>query len=291
MKSKIPSLAVKVAAASVAFTVASSLHAALITQVTHDGEWITPSTWSNTAAPTSGNTYITSASAIGGGSTKVLRTPFGSATFGGDSLTVVSSTELITKGNDNSDFTIGSLILNGGQLRMADGNRTHIVSGGLNVLSNSSISNPGGRTLQLNSILSGSANLTLTGNNATGAVIVLNGASSSFSGSFLGTNRAIVDFNQSYNFASLNLLATANQSQLRLDTNLSFQSVTFGATTLAAGTYTGAALKSSYASFITTDSLDGSTLTVVPEPGTTAVIIGAALVGVIFMRRRQTARA
>jgi hypothetical protein len=281
MKLPFPSLALNVLAASAALTVASSLHAAPVTQAINDQAWDVASTWSNNALPTPGNDYSTVIA------NPILRSTFnGTTDFAGNSLTIVASTELITKGNNNADFVVPNLILNGGQVRMADGNRTHILSGGLNVAANSALVNPGGRTFQIDSILSGSVNLTLTGNNATDAVIVLNGAGSTFSGSFLGTNQAIVDFNQSYNSASLNLLTTANQAQLRLDTNLTFQSVTFGATTLSPGVYTGATLKSTFASFVTADSLNGSTLTVVPEPSTIVLLIGAGLVGLVFLRRR-----
>ncbi len=284
MKTRIPSLPLLSLAVATLLAIPSAY--SQITQAINDQAWDVASTWSNNALPTAGNNYTTVAA------NPILRSTFnGTTDFEGNSLTIVAATELITKGNNNANFVVPNLILNGGQVRMADGNRTHILSGGLNVAAASSLSNPGGRTFQINSAMTGSANLTLTGNNSTGSIFNLNGAGSTFSGSFLGTNQAIVDFDQSYGSASLILLATANQAQLKLDTNLSFQSVTFGATTLSPGTYTGAALKSSYGSFITTDSLNGSTLTVVPEPSTTALLIGAGLTGLAAMRRRRATRA
>ena len=138
----------------------------------------------------------------------------------------------------------------------------------------------------MDSILAGSADLTLDGNNAgTPGLFAFNGTNT-YSGTFLATRNAIVDFDQSYSSASLNL-ATGTQLKLDGSVTLTFMNVTFGATALAAGTYSFAALNSAYDAFIV-DGGSGSLIvggSAIPEPSSAALLLGLVFAGFAVVRR------
>ncbi len=287
MKTKIPSLPLFSLAAAALVAIPSARSADVI-QVANNAEWNLATTWDDGAAPVGGNDYFTSNDL--GVSEETLRGPFGGATFEGGSLTIVSGSRLLTKGSGTSTFTISNLILDGGRITHGDANPLHILAGGLNVASSSEITLSRGtgqtKSFQIDSIMTGGGNLTLTG----GGPFVLNASGSSYSGTFLGVSNVITDFNQSYAASSLNL---ASGSMLQLDggIDLTFANVTFGATTLAPGTYTYAFLNSTYDAFLVDGGSGSLTVAAVPEPTTTALLIGAGLTGLILVRRRRAARA
>ena len=166
-----------------------SARSADVIQVTNNAEWNLATTWDDGAAPVGGNDYFTSNDL--GVSEETLRGPFGGATFEGGSLTIVSGSRLLTKGSGTSTFTISNLILDGGRITHGDANPLHILAGGLNVASSSEITLSRGtgqtKSFQIDSIMTGSGNLTLTG----GGPFVLNAAGSSYSGTFLGVSNVI----------------------------------------------------------------------------------------------------
>lgn len=251
--------------------------AATITQATNNTDWPVASTWSNSAAPSPGNDYFTNSALIAGEET--LRSPFGGGTFGGNSLTIVSGTRLLTKGNNSSTFTIPNLILTSGSaIAHGDAARSHIIQGGLNVTGDAQIRMGGAdRTYTINSAITGGSNLTVEG----AGLAILNNASSTFSGTFFGTSSVILDFDTSYAASSLNL-ASGTQLKLNDNANIAFQNVTFGATELGAGTYTFAELNTAYDSFIVNGG--SGTLTVIPEPASLA-LVGLGMLCMLGRRR------
>jgi hypothetical protein len=253
-------------------SVASS--AAIVTQDENNKDFNVASGWSNDLVPTPDNDYFTS-TAVGGDMT--LRSPGGGGTFSGGSLTIVSGTRLITKGGNGATTIVSNLILDGGTIQHADGNRTHILEGGLNIAAPAKIRLAGAdRIFELNSLLTGSSDLTLEGPGR----VVLGDAVSTFSGTFIGISDILADFDQSYSASSLDL---SSGSQIRIDSNLIFQSVTFGGTPLAPNTYLVSDLNSTFGSFID-DSSSGLTLTVVPQP-TSLAMLGVGAMALLARRR------
>ncbi len=257
--------------------VGNAASAAVITQVTNNNEWQLAATWSNNAAPATGNDYFTSADL--GVSEETLRSPFGGGRFGGDSLTIVAGSRLLTKGGNGSMFEIADLILDGGSIALGDNGVAHVLQGAITVDTASTIRmGSATRSYSIESQLGGAADLTLQGE----GTMSFTNAASTYSGSFLGTSSVIADFDQSYALSSIRL---DSGSQLRIDNSLTFQGVNFGGTDLAAGVYTVAALESSFGAFIADDSA-GATLTVVPEPASLALL---GLGGMLVLGRRRAA--
>ncbi len=255
-----------------------SSDAATITQATNNSDWNLAATWDNGQVPTPANDYFSSNDL--GVSEETLRVPFGGGTFDGNSLTIVSGTRLLTKGGNSATSNVANLILDGGSIAHGDNDRNHIVDGGINVAQASTIRmGSTTRSYTIASMLTGSADLIIQG---TGTAIFTDDVST-FSGSLLGTSGVILDFDESYSFASLNLDAS---SQLLLDddVNLVFQGVTFGATSLDAGVYTFAELNEDFDAFLVDGGSGTVTVGVIPEPASLALL---GLGGLCMLGRRR----
>lgn len=149
-----------------ALSTAGSLHSADVTLQNSDAlgatSFNTGLNWSDTNPPAPGNDYFTS--------NLVLRTPevTNNFTFQGDSLTINSGGTLATK--TTGTLTINNLVLAGGTLShfASPGvGITTIAGNGISVTANSSIATGGAgqsqRTWVINSPLSGTGNLTFSG--------------------------------------------------------------------------------------------------------------------------------
>ncbi|MCA9269450.1 MAG: hypothetical protein KDA41_13305, partial [Planctomycetales bacterium] len=143
--------------------------------------WNTGGDWSDTLSPSAGKSYH-----VGNDTGKTLRTPLGSDTFAGDSLTLHATGTLLTKGSSttptNNTFTINDFRLNGGAIVHGSDNRSHTIAGNIAVLADSSISvgNPNPRTLTIASDISGAGKLNVSVLDSD--VLNLTGDNSAFSG-------------------------------------------------------------------------------------------------------------
>ncbi len=175
-------------------------HGAAITQTANDtiglASFTDSARWSNTAAPSAGNTYSNNG--------WLFRTPdvtTASITFAGDSLTLTpkSSTSgvgaaLIVKGTTNQTITFSNLILDGGIFSQGQAFSTKTIAGAITANSTSgfSITDSSDRNLTINSTVSGSGRLhvgSFNNYNASGYtptaftnIFSVNGNNSSFSG-------------------------------------------------------------------------------------------------------------
>ena len=228
-------------------TLGSALSAAVIDQVTHDQAWnddgATPA-WTGSVADIAGNDYFTVGS-LRGGPEVTLRSPFGGGTFGGDSLTIVSNTRLLTKATGGATFTVDNLILNGGKIESGDGDSNHRVAGAINVIADSEIASDNTKDVQIDSSIAGSSDLTLTGTGAT-ARVRLNGGGA-FSGTFFVTESVETTIGASFSNADFSF---ATGTELFFDGNYTIAGLTFDTTSLAAGVYSFADLNTTYDAFI-----------------------------------------
>jgi hypothetical protein len=298
-------------------TVPIVAHAAVITQgqnATSDASF--PS-WNSAiwgaspfAAPTSGNTYVTSATASGAtaaasnnlGVTVTTRVrEDGVSAFGGDSLTIVASTELLMKSGTSS----GNVILNGGSVRFgpnAAGSGT--LAGTLQVASESylGVAQTGASSLTVNSTLTGSSVLHVVGGGNSGTAVMtisFGGDLSGFTGTFdvgggtLNNGAAtgeitMLDFNQNYTLGlGIKMADHTATDRLNLDQNISVTSFSFAGTALTAGTYNASDLNGLFGNgsqFVD----GGGSLTIVPEPGAMALAsLGSGLLLLLARRRRN----
>ena len=135
--------------------------------------------WSDGLAPQSGFDYSNS-----GLTTRTTNISGGTSTFGGDTLTITGNGQLLTKGTASPTFVV-DLILNNGQVTHGDGNQTHILGAAGSILiaaGGGTFSGPGSgnRTLRIDSPVSGSGNITVSG--LTGSATVFNGNNSGYTG-------------------------------------------------------------------------------------------------------------
>ena len=148
----------------------SAAQGAAITQTANDASSPTTSftesaRWSNSAAPSAGNTYSNNG--------WLFRTPDDgstSLTFAGDSLTMeprstasgaIPGAAMIIKGTASQTINIGSLILKGGIVSHGTAGVTKTLAGNITATSDTgfSITDTDGRNLIVNSTISGSGRL------------------------------------------------------------------------------------------------------------------------------------
>ncbi len=291
----------------------SSAHAANITQTTNasaaQGSWNNATVWGG-SAPTNGNNYFTATGLTASSSTSLNsisvtgRIRDNGTVFGGDLLTINAGTELLLKGAGTYTSN-GNVVLNGGMIRLSpDSSTTTTFAGTLHVAADSHVGvvRITNTSLDFTSTITGSNVLNIaaaTGNATSGAGSILgisfSGDLSGFTGTLklgggsFGIERvAVLDFNQDYFLPQTTLImgASGTNDKLNLDQNLTFGSFSFGATALGAGTYDSATLNGLFGTGSQFTGL--GSLTVVPEPGTYASLMGAAsLLAVLGFRRRQ----
>ncbi len=260
--------------------------------------------------PAAGNSYFTTSGLITANSTSLNnisvtgRIRDDGKVFGGDQLTINAGTELLLKGTGTYTST-GNVVLNGGMIRLSpDLSTTTTFAGTLHVAAESYVGvvRLSDTLLDFSSTITGSSVLHIsaaTGNSVNTAnpvlTIAFSGDLSGFTGSFnlgggsFGVNRvAVLDFNQNYNLPSTSFImgASGTTDILNLDQNVAFGSFSFGSTVLGAGTYSVAALNGLFG---TGSQFTGTgSLTVVPEPGTSAALMGTSgLLAALALRRRR----
>ena len=287
------------AAGSLLLALASGNAQTTVYQIAND----TSSTaWSTKSAPwgqvpIAANNYVTApdlpgattetASGFGANYTTRLRDT--GSVFPGNSLTVVGDTEVLLKGGNNSVST-ANIILDGGIIAYGvSGANTVGLAGGLDVQTSGILGMGGNNTLNVSSTLTGSGTLMLSASD-TSPTIEFTGNDSGFNGVFqIGDGGAAgfvtVDFTEPLNPSASITMGTVGTSAdvLDLSSSLTVSSFDFGATSLAAGTYTAAELNS----LVGDDSqFTGSgTLTIQPVPEPSVALLGSFGTLVLLLKR------
>ncbi len=296
-----------------------SLHAANITQSANapaGANWNQGSLWTGGAAPSAGNDYFTaggfssSATAfvtngVTWNFTGTMRDDPAGSTFGGDSLTVVTNTRLLGKveGGQTSNVNLifgggfffagpngpGSATL-AGTIRFADG--IHIGAIGVNPAIGGSF------TQTITSKVTGDDQdvlqlslLTELGDLRLGHIIFTGDLSEFYGTIYVGTAASGTAVGSTYSVRSSSTVTSLildtgafGNAKYDLATSETFKSIVVGGTALDAGTYDATTLNSlAGGSFFTGD----GSLTVVPEPATTA-IAAAGLLGLVAAARRRS---
>ena len=293
---------IAVGAAAILAT-ALSTQAATITQTVagaFGSNWNSAIWGSPAAAPTTGNDYVTASGLFASGSTGLGANVTGriresGTTFGGDSVTISSATEILMKQNNGSTSN-GDVIMNGGVIRLSPDNAgSAILAGTLNITSSSVLGVvqhvAAGTTLTISSTVTGSGDMRLAAANTsnstvTNHAIVFSGNLTGYSGTIDvgGGNQALtLNLAQAYNLPDLTLTYGNHSSAdiLNLTHNIAIGAFSFGATQLDVGTYTAAQLNSLFGSG--SQFTGANTLTVIPEPGT--ALLG--LFGMLALLRRR----
>jgi hypothetical protein len=318
MNMSYPPASVARSIASLAFIAIPVLHAsaAVIVQTVNDGtngNWNTRAIWGTPAAtPTAGNDYVTGTGFAAAGATNLgvsvtgrIRDT-GVAPFAGNSLTIVSGSELLLKNLANATST-ANIILNGGVIRYAPtGGSAATLAGNLNVAAESWLGTNNGvvTTFTVASAITGNSILHIAAGSGDSSnlssTISFTGDLSGFTGTFNlgggtrtgGAKDATLDFGQDYFLPGVALVMgqTASADFLNLDQNLTFGSFSFASTALPAGTYSAANLNTLFGNGGQFIDLAGThTLTVVPEPSAAALLAGAGCGLAALGRRRRRA--
>lgn len=175
----------------------SASHAAIITQTanhTTNETWNSATPWGGTA-PVADENYQTASglftpsagTSLGTGTNVTGRLRDNGTTFAGDSLTIVSETEVLLK-QSNGSTSSANLIMDGGILRLSpDGSGSATVAGTIDVQSTSVIGlvRNDNLTMTISSTLTGSGDLLLRGggnNNSGNLLLIFNGNLSGYTG-------------------------------------------------------------------------------------------------------------
>jgi lysophospholipase L1-like esterase len=227
----------------------------------NDAIWGSPTR----AVPTSGNDYQTATGLDTSNDSKLGVTNLtgrvraygganGNPTFAGDSLSIISKTELLIK--DPGTTYSANLLLNGGVVRFSPnsgsaGNST--LAGTLNVGAASylGVVQTSASVLTVNSTITGSGLLHLAAGDGGTNSLTFGGVLSGYTGTFDiggGNNLITVGFNQDYNLSSVDLKmgAYSTADRLNLSHNLVFKTFTFGGSAVAQGTYSASQLNALY---------------------------------------------
>jgi autotransporter-associated beta strand protein len=155
--------------------------------------------WSNSLAPTSGDTYTDTNFVLRG---PASTTPY---TFAGNSLTFTGTAEFLGKTAGSQTLTINDLIMDGGNIREADANgtvTTETIAGSMTVetptmgvTATTTFSALPAETLNVSANIAGSGNIQISGTGVTGAgstsgtlfnedygLVILSGNNSSYTG-------------------------------------------------------------------------------------------------------------
>ena len=275
----------------------ASLSAAVILQVSSNASgqsWATAATWSNAAAASAGNDYFTN-----GYTLRTPDSPAGTATFPGSSLTVDGGTGGATgalnlkAGTTNiTNLSIGNgAILNG---NASGGNLPATINiTNFTILSAATSSAPAairgtnsGNNMTINvSNLSGSGYLSI-GGGATGTRDYAVGITdaSAFTGTFnLFRGNLNLTSDLSLESAATFTMNSTNTS-LALNNDLSTWSFSYGGSALAVGVYSSSDLNTHYSTSVFSGL---GTLSVVPEPTSSALVFLAASTFVLVFRMKR----
>ncbi|RYD24169.1 MAG: hypothetical protein EOP88_01335 [Verrucomicrobiaceae bacterium] len=278
----------------------ASSHAAVIIQTNSQNNtadsWNATAAW-NGAAPVLANDYESNATpttgalaatATGLGTTVTSRVRNGaSSTFGGNSLKIVTGTELLVR--NAGTVNTGNIILDNGTIRSVS---SVTFAGTLTTTTTATIGLGSTNILTINSNVTGNGTFQLRSSDGaptirfSGALLT---AFSAFGGTLdLGGGPSVgavtLDFNEDYYIpATLSMGAYSTLDVLNLDQAISVNSFKFGATTLAPDNYTAAELNSLFGNGA--QFTGGGSLTVVPEPS--ALLLGS-LGSLFFLRRRRS---
>jgi hypothetical protein len=297
-----------ISAAGISMLTLASSHAATILQTANDSSssaWSTKGApWAGGAAPTGGNDYVTvagvsstvsQASGFGAGVNFSSRLRDTGSVFGGNSLRVVTDTEVLQKAaNSTTSTTTVNMILDGGIFAYGNaGPSTVNLAGTLAVPTTGYLGMGGSNILNVVSTLTGSGTLSLRSSD-TAPFINFTGDDTAFNGIFQiggGTLGFVtVDFTTALNAAASLTMETVGSTVdvLDLSTAITVSSFQFGATTLGAGTYSATALNGLVGNG--SQFIGPATLTVVPEPSA-AVLLGSLGTLCLLLRRRMSRQA
>jgi hypothetical protein len=281
----------------------------LISDMPGGEDWNNGARWSDGAPANSANDYFVGS---GAGKLLRSPLDAAAATFPGNSLQLDATGIFRLKPLNNATVTLNDLRMNGGILHNGNGGNTTTVMGAIHVLTpsnldlsvmtnntfNNGADNPPARTLLLGASIDGAAQLNI-GNGVTAALptstnfatysrIETQNANNTFSGGWnvisgilrgvapgsLGTGNITVGtaggFDTDYDVFLEGRSLTLN-GLMQLDQNDRFASVSINGTPLAAGTYSAGQLAAQFPN----NFVPGGTgsLTVVPEPGSLAVLV------------------
>lgn len=227
---------------------------------------------------------------------RVLFTQSTADTFDGASLTL-SGGRLELRASDTTSVsyfsTINNVIVGSAGSAIGTGNFDNTQGSGINITNltlngNLLLEPAGSRQVRVNiTNLTGAGDLT-TGFNATSRGVVSVANAAGYTGNIVASIGRL-DFNSS--FSSAGGLVLNSGSELVLDQNLSFTSVTIGSTVLAEGTYTFAQLNSAYDAYFVNGGSGSITVSAIPEPSTFAALAGVVALGAVGLRRRRLVRA
>jgi hypothetical protein len=185
---KILNLAFVLAVAALAVPVQAAIVTMNASDSIGNSSFNTAGQWSNAAAPSAGNDYVTG--------NFVLRTPANgsSHTFAGDSLTVNNTNGypngLLYKGTGNTGvITVNNLILNGGYVSHANGTGDLFqLDGSISVASNS-VMRPKQGAFNVLADISGSANITVDPTDGSGRILRFMSPTSTYTGNLINNGR------------------------------------------------------------------------------------------------------
>lgn len=285
-------------------------HAAIIDQTvasTNTSTAWNSAVWgSPAAAPTSGNTYRVVAGTIASSDTKMLsglsvtgrvRAFSGSTAFAGGSLEILSGAELLIKDTLPATFN-ANIVLNGGIIRSSPNTAgAATLTGTLNVVADSymGVVHGGACQLVVNSTITGSSAIRLLGGDGGAHTIGFGGDLSAFTGTLDiggGGSKITVDVNQSYNLGGASLVMRSGTADiLNLDGNMTIGFFSFAGTVLDTGTYSIAALNSTFGNGSQFTGAGSLTIAAIPEPSTYTLVLGCVVLGAVSLRRfrRRTA--
>lgn len=274
---------------SIVFALPMCGYSSTITQTVSNVDWNSAMWGAGPDAPTSGNDYVT---AIGGNDIVRIGAAGTSSIFGGDSLTGIAGTRILSKLQDGQTGTInGDLTLAGGRLSFAPngaGNNSILDFVNLAVTANSQI-DVGASTLvsTVDATLTGSGDILFLLENAPTAALydqyITFTDISGYTGALTVTDEFGLEFGVSHLFANTLTLQDADSFLIvNAGQTLSFTNggLVDANGTVAPGTYSGATLDALGANYLN----NGGTVVVIPEPSSIALTLAGMVL--LFARRR-----